>query len=154
MSPTEPAVDASSLGVRPFRAEDMADVVSLWRDTFGDDPPGNAPEETIRRKLLVQPELFLVAARGGRVVGTVLAGFDGVRGWIHHLAVAAPARRQGIATRLMAAAERGLAAAGCPKVNLQVRATNAAVVVFYRGLGYQVEERVSMGKRLAEEARP
>jgi ribosomal protein S18 acetylase RimI-like enzyme len=80
--------------------------------------------------------------------GTVLAGFDGVRGWVHHLAVHASYRRQGLARSLMTAAEKGLAALGCPKVNLQVRATNSAVVGFYRSLGYVVEDRTSLGKRL------
>ena len=102
----------------------------------------------IRRKLTVQPELFLVAHVTGEVAGTVLAGFDGVRGWVHHLAVRAPYRRQGLASSLMTAAEKGLAALGCPKVNLQVRATNSAVVAFYRSLGYEVEDRTSLGKRL------
>jgi ribosomal protein S18 acetylase RimI-like enzyme len=82
------------------------------------------------------------------VAGTVLAGFDGVRGWIHHLAVLPAHRRRGVATQLMRAAERGLANLGCPKINLQVRAGNAGVIAFYRALGYQVEDRASLGKRL------
>jgi len=102
----------------------------------------------IRRKLTVQPELFLVAAVDDQVVGTVMAGFDGVRGWIHHLAVRGSHRRQGIASSLMRAAEKGLEIAGCPKVNLQVRATNSKVIAFYRSLGYELEERASLGKRL------
>jgi ribosomal protein S18 acetylase RimI-like enzyme len=102
----------------------------------------------IRRKLKVQPELFLVAHVNGQVVGTVMAGFDGVRGWVHHLAVRGSHRHQGIASSLMIAAEKGLEASGCPKVNLQVRATNSAVIAFYRSLGYEVEERASLGKRL------
>ena len=48
----------------------------------------------------------------------------------------------------MVAVEEGLAKLGCPKVNLQVRATNAEVISFYRALGYSIEERASMGKRL------
>jgi ribosomal protein S18 acetylase RimI-like enzyme len=83
-----------------------------------------------------------------RIVGTVVAGFDGVRGWIHHLAVQAEDRHKGIGTMLMRSAEQGLEALGCPKVNLQVRATNTAVISFYRSLGYDVEERASLGKRL------
>jgi len=104
----------------------------------------------IRRKLTVQPELFLVGYVDSRLVATVLAGFDGVRGWIHHLAVHRSHRRQGVARALMVAAEEGLAKLGCPKVNLQVRATNTAVISFYRTLGYSVEERASLGKRLGE----
>ena len=134
--------------IRPYESKDQTQVVALWNEVFPDDPPWNEPASMIRRKLTVQPELFLVAHVTGEVAGTVLAGFDGVRGWVHHLAVRASYRRQGLASSLMAAAENGLAALGCPKVNLQVRATNSAVVAFYRSLGYEVEDRTSLGKRL------
>jgi len=136
--------------VRPFEPQDHAEVVSLWKDVFPDDPLWNEPAAMIRRKLTVQPELFLVGYADGRLVATVLAGFDGVRGWIHHLAVHPSYRRRGIARALMIAAEEGLAKLGCPKVNLQVRATNTAVVSFYRALGYSIEERTSLGKRLGK----
>jgi len=134
--------------IRPYESKDQTQVVALWNEVFPDDPPWNEPASMIRRKLTVQPELFLVAHVTGEVAGTVLAGFDGVRGWVHHLAVRASYRRQGLASSLMTAAEKGLAALGCPKVNLQVRATNSAVVAFYRSLGYEVEDRTSLGKRL------
>jgi chromate reductase, NAD(P)H dehydrogenase (quinone) len=132
--------------IRPFAPNDRDGVVALWTDVFADDPPRNAPPGLIDRKVTVQPELFLVALQDGRVVGTVLGGYDGVRGWIHHLAVEPGARRAGVASRLMAQVERGLAALGCPKINLQVRATNAAVIAFYERLGYVAEDRLSMGK--------
>jgi ribosomal protein S18 acetylase RimI-like enzyme len=134
--------------IRPYESKDQTQVVALWNEVFPDDPPWNEPASMIRRKLTVQPELFLVAHITGEVAGTVLAGFDGVRGWVHHLAVHASYRRQGLARSLMTATEKGLAALGCPKVNLQVRATNSAVVDFYRSLGYVVENRTSLGKRL------
>ena len=136
------------MDIRPYESKDHAPVVALWNEVFPDDPPWNEPASMIRRKLTVQPELFLVAHVNDQVVGTVLAGFDGVRGWVHHLAVHGSCRRQGIASLLMTAAEKGLAALGCPKVNLQVRATNEGVVAFYRALGYQLEERLSMGRAL------
>lgn len=138
----------ATLEIRPYESKDHAQVIALWSNVFADDPPWNEPASMIRRKLTVQPELFLVARVNDRVVGTVMAGFDGVRGWIHHLAVHSSYRRQGIASSLMSVAEKGLVAAGCPKVNLQVRATNSAVIAFYRSLGYEVEERASLGKRL------
>jgi ribosomal protein S18 acetylase RimI-like enzyme len=134
--------------IRPYESTDQAQVIALWSDIFKDGPPWNEPAAMIRRKLTVQPELFLVAAINDQVVGTVMAGFDGVRGWIHHLAVQGSFRRQGIASSLMRAAEEGLENAGCPKVNLQVRATNSEVIAFYRSLGYELEERASLGKRL------
>ena len=134
--------------IRAYQPHDEEGVVSLWNLAFPDDPPWNRPSLVIERKLTVQPSLFFVATDGGRVVGTVLAGFDGVRGWVHHCAVSASVRRRGIGRQLMAAAERGLAELGCPKLNLQVRATNSSVVAFYNSLGFAVEERISMGKRL------
>jgi ribosomal protein S18 acetylase RimI-like enzyme len=82
------------------------------------------------------------------VVGSVMGGYDGHRGWIYALAVKPSHRRRGIASALMHAIERRLAAAGCGKLNLQVRASNSAVIAFYEALGFAVEARVSMGKRL------
>jgi ribosomal protein S18 acetylase RimI-like enzyme len=138
----------TSLEIRPYQAKDREPVIALWKDVFADDPPWNEPELMIRRKLTVQPELFWVALVEGRVVGTVMAGFDGVRGWIYHLAVQDLYRRQGIASSLMKAAELELERMGCPKVNLQVRATNGSVIAFYRSIGYEIEDRASLGKRL------
>jgi len=135
--------------IRVFEGADEPQVIALWREVFRDDPPWNEPSEMIRRKLTVQPELFLVAVVEERVIGTVLAGFDGVRGWIHHLCVSRENRRAGVGRALMRRAEIGLAAMDCPKINLQVRATNAAVVAFYEALGYSVEARASLGKRIA-----
>ena len=143
-----------SVVIRPYQISDQAPVVALWNAVFPDDPPWSAPLDVIERKQSVQAELFLVSECEGRVVGTVLAGFDGVRGRIHHLAVLPAFRRRGLATSLMQAAERGLAELGCPKVNLQVRASNAEVVAFYQGLGYATEERVSLGKPLGRWAAP
>jgi orotate phosphoribosyltransferase len=137
-----------NIEIRPFTHADQAGVTLLWGEVFPNDPPWNDPAELIRRNLAVQPELFFVAHTNGRIIGTVLAGFDGVRGWIYHLAVEPAARRKGIASSLMKAAEAALRRQGCPKVNLQVRGENAAVVTFYRTLGYETEDRTSMGKRL------
>jgi ribosomal protein S18 acetylase RimI-like enzyme len=102
----------------------------------------------IRHKLAVQRELFFVARLDGRLVGTVMGGYDGDRGWVYTLAVGPDVWRRGIGTALMRHVERELAVRGCPKVNLQVLASNAATVAFYEKLGYSVEERVSLGKLL------
>jgi ribosomal protein S18 acetylase RimI-like enzyme len=148
MPSDQPSNAEAKLAIRPFRTGDRAPLCALWSRVFPDDPPWNAPDVTIDNKLKVQPELLLVGEVAGTIVGAVIAGFDGVRGWIYHLAVAPEHRRRGFATALVRAAEQGLRDLGCPKVNLQVRATNQEVVAFYRSVGYQVEERVSMGRRL------
>jgi ribosomal protein S18 acetylase RimI-like enzyme len=138
----------TNLAIRPFGPEDQPALEALWGRVFADDPPWNAPAVMIAAKLKVQPELLLVALLDEELIGAVMAGFDGVRGWIHHLAVAPKSRRRGIATRLVGAAVSGLRALGCPKVNLQIRASNADVAAFYQRLGFVIEERVSMGLRL------
>jgi ribosomal protein S18 acetylase RimI-like enzyme len=111
-------------------------------------PPPTPPDAVIRHKLAVQRELFLVARLDGCLAGTVMGGYDGHRGWVYSLALRPDLRRPGVETALMLHVERELASRGCPKVNLQVLATNAATVAFYEKLGYSVEERVSMSKVL------
>jgi ribosomal protein S18 acetylase RimI-like enzyme len=96
----------------------------------------------------VDDGLLLVAVAGGEPAGTVMGGYDGHRGWIYSLAVAVHWRRRGIGGQLIQHMERLLAERGCRKVNLQLLATNAATVEFYKTVGYRVEERISMGKLL------
>lgn len=137
--------------IRPYHEADEAAVAALWREIFPDAPAHNQPERDIWRKLEVQRELFLVATEDDQLVGTAMAGYDGHRGWLYYLAVLPDYRRRGIGEALIRRVEEGLAAIGCPKVNLQVRADNIGAVAFYRRLGFDIEERVSMGKRLADE---
>jgi ribosomal protein S18 acetylase RimI-like enzyme len=138
----------AGFSIRPFEDGDREAVVTLWREAFAGDPAWNDPFDVIERKKTVQAELFLVGVVGSRVVATVLAGFDGVRGWVHHLAVAPEHRRCGLAGRLMDRAEEGLLERGCPKLNLQVRGSNRAVVAFYESRGYRVDDVISLGKPL------
>jgi ribosomal protein S18 acetylase RimI-like enzyme len=135
--------------IRPFKAEDETAVIDLWETVFPGDPAWNNPADVIQRKLTVQRELFLVCVAGDQVIGTVLAGFDGVRGWVHKVAVDPEFQGLGIATRLMDAAETGLSAMGCTKLNVQVRAANTAAVKFYEDAGYKVEDIISLGKLLS-----
>jgi len=141
-------VPGDPLRVRPFSEADEPAVVALWSEVFAGDPPRNEPRAVIRRKLRVQRELFLVGELDGEVVGTVIAGFDGFRGWVYHLAVHPRFRRRGFGRTLMREAEARLKALGCPKVNLQVRASNVEVVAFYERLGYAVEDHTSLGRML------
>ena len=133
--------------IRPFHVYDTDAVVELWR-AAGLTRPWNDPHRDIARKLTVQPELFLVGEREGRVVASAMAGYDGHRGWVNYLAVDPAHRGRGHARALMAEIERLLTAAGCPKLNLQVRADNEAALGFYAALGYSVDAAVSLGKRL------
>jgi len=134
--------------IETYCDEHFEGVRALWEEAFPDDPPHNRADVAIPAKLAVQPELLLVAIDDAEVVGTAMAGYDGHRGWLYSIAVRQSHRRAGIGTLLVEEVERRLARLGCAKVNLQVRAENAAVAAFYRRLGYESEERVSMGKRL------
>jgi ribosomal protein S18 acetylase RimI-like enzyme len=135
--------------IRTVEESDTARVSALWQEIFPDDPPHNAPAIVIKQKLQCQPELFFVGELDGAIVGTVLSGYDGHRGWLYSVAVCPTQRRKGLGTKLIKHAEKELNAVGCTKINLQGRSTNAAVVAFYKELGYEVEERISMGKRFA-----
>lgn len=151
-----------SISIRTFAVADTDAVLALWLDAFPEyrdaGRPHRDPRLSIANKLGTQPELFFVAVRdasnadaddeSGAVVGTVMAGYDGHRGWLYSLAVAQEARRLGIGTRLVRHAEQALAAKGCPKLNLQVLSSKPDVLAFYDALGYRADAVVSLGKRL------
>ena len=124
--------------------------MALWNQVFAYSEPHNRPELAIDKKLAVDDGLFFVALADNSVVGTVMAGYDGHRGWIYSLAVSPSHRRQGIGSQLVAAAEQALTAKGCVKINLQILMGNEAVTGFYESLGYAIEKRFSMGKRISE----
>lgn len=146
-----------SISIRTFAVADTDAVLALWLDAFPEyrdaSRPHRDPRLSIANKLGTQPELFFVAVRdedgeGGTVVGTVMAGYDGHRGWLYSLAVARDARRLRIGTRLVRHAEQALASMGCPKLNLQVLSSKPEVLAFYDTLGYRTDAVVSLGKRL------
>ena len=136
-----------SLSLRAFCPADEAAVLALWR-ACQLVRPWNDPRKDIARKLRVNPEWFLVGEWAGRVVATVMIGYEGHRGWINYLAVEPALQRSGVGRALMAEAERMLRAAGCPKIALQVRRTNADALAFYERLGFAADDVVSLGKRL------
>lgn len=139
--------------IRAFAREDTEAVITLWRDA-GLTRPWNDPRQDIERKLRVQPELFLVAVDDdvqrspAGVVGTVMAGYDGHRGWLYYLASSTGRRGEGIGRALVGEAERLLMEMGCPKIQLMVRHGNDAVLGFYDQLGYERFDVANTGKRL------
>ena len=139
-----------AFAIRAFSPADAEAVVALWHEC-GLVRAWNDPYKDIARKLSEQPELFLVIGAGGEkgvVVASAMVGFDGHRGWVYYLAVAPGMQRQSLGRALMARAEQLLIERGCPKLMLMVRSSNAAVIDFYRELGYSEETVVVMGKRL------
>ena len=134
--------------IRPYRDKDCEAVIALWR-ACRLVVPSNDPRTDILLKIRFQPGLFLVGYHeAGQLLATVMAGYEGHRGWINYLAVAPDHRRQAIGRQMMAAAETRLRALGCPKINLQVRRGNTAVIDFYRRIGFSEDDVVSLGKRL------
>ncbi|HZO01877.1 MAG TPA: GNAT family acetyltransferase [Burkholderiales bacterium] len=136
--------------IRSYQAADEVAVVALW-DECRLIRQWNDPRKDIARKLAVQPELLLVGVVDGAVVASVMAGYEGHRGWVNYLAVAPAFRGRGFARTLMQRVEELLLERGCPKVNLQVRESNREAIDFYRHLGYALDESVSLGKRLIED---
>ena len=155
LSATDPIADAPATSllwlmvkIVPYSDEHFDGVQKLWEEVFPSDPPWNRAAVAVPEKLAVQADLFLIAEDDGTVVGSAMVGYDGHRGWLYTIAVKPAYQRNGIGSLLVGEAERKLQALGCGKVNLQIRAGNEAVSAFYRRHGYEVEERVSMGKRL------
>ena len=136
-----------ALTIQPYHPADEAALIQLWRDC-GLTRPWNDPVKDIARKATVQADLFLVGRIDGAIVATVMGGYDGHRGWVNYLAVSPAHQRRGYATVLMHALEARLLAMGCPKINLLIRSGNLGVQGFYKSLGFQLDEVVSLGKRL------
>ena len=136
--------------IREFHRGDEEAVVLLWQ-ACELTRSWNDPRKDIERKLAHSPALFLVGEDEGEVVGSVMAGYDGHRGWVNYLAVHPSARGRGLGRALMDAAEERLLAQGCPKINLQVRAENEAACAFYGAVGYERQELVDFGKRLVSD---
>jgi len=138
--------------IRAFQIDDEEAVIELWRRCDLVRPLNN-PHRDIQRKLQVRPDLFLVGLANGKIVASVMAGYEGHRGWLNYVAVAPEHRRHGYGRAIITEAERLLRAAGCPKINLQVRTSNHDVIEFYRRLGFAMDEVVSMGKRLVDDSK-
>ena len=140
--------NGSTIQVRPFHAGDEQQLVDLWL-TCGLVRPVNDPYRDIALKLAQSPDLLLVAERGDDLVGSVMVGYEGHRGWINYLAVRPDMQRGGPGRALMQHAELRLRDLGCPKINLQVRESNTGVIAFYEKAGFTRDAVVSMGKRLS-----
>ncbi|MEO8082191.1 MAG: GNAT family acetyltransferase [Ardenticatenales bacterium] len=139
-----------ALAIRPFRPTDEDAVVSLWR-RCGLTRPSNDPRKDIARKSKVQAEWFLVGTLDETIVATVMAGYDGHRGWLYYVGVDPTHRGRGIGRAMLVDVERRMRALGCPKINLQVRTGNDDAMAFYRALGYAVDDVIGMGKRLIDD---
>ena len=140
-----------TMAIRTYEEADEAAVIELWKKCNLTRPQNN-PELDIKRKLRVNRELFLVGLIGGRIVATVMGGYEGHRGCINYLGVDPSCQGQGLGRQIMRAVEKEIGSKGCPKINLQVRTDNLQVIGFYESIGYRKDEVVGMGKRLIEDS--
>lgn len=137
--------------IREFRfPSDYEQVFELWRGIEKGVHVGRSDTLTeIEKKIMRDPDLFLVAESHGNIVGAVMGGFDGRRGLIYHLAVASPFRGQGIGSSLMEDVESRLRAKGCLKCYLLVTLDNTEVAHYYMQRGWQHIDQVQLyGKEL------
>jgi ribosomal protein S18 acetylase RimI-like enzyme len=152
LSQSQSDVDGAVMppAVRLFQRADRDAVLALWTDS-GISRPWLDLGREIDAMMAHDRSFFLVAADGDTLVGAVMGGYDGRRGWVYHFAVSPDRRGAGIGRLLMRDLERRMRARGVAKINLQVRGDNREVVDFYARLGYADEHLVSMGKRLEVE---
>jgi ribosomal protein S18 acetylase RimI-like enzyme len=136
--------------VKPYSSQNMDDVIDLW-NRCNLLRSWNDPKKDIKRKIKVNPELFLLGFIDNRLIATVVGGYDGHRGWINYLAVDPAYKQSGFGKQIMEAVEEKIGALGCPKINIQVRADNKDTLKFYESIGYKIDKVVSIGKRLEED---
>lgn len=142
-----PASRPTALSPRQYRDADFPRLRALWLTCFPDYTGYNAPEMIIANKLAVD-DLLYVIDDGEALIGSCMIGYDGHRGWLYSIAVAPERQGEGLGRQLVEFAVARLRELGCVKVNLQIRAGNDAVADFYQELGFELEERISMGMRL------
>jgi ribosomal protein S18 acetylase RimI-like enzyme len=130
-------------------AGDAAAVIALW-EACGLTRPWNDPRDDYALAVAGPISAILIIRDGDVVVGSIMVGFDGHRGWVYYLAVAATHRLLGHGRVLMAAAEAWLRARGAPKMQLMVRDSNVAALGFYAALGFERQELVALGKFLKD----
>jgi len=136
--------------ITEYKEKQAGEVIALW---FKCQliVPSNNPQRDIERKLNVDRDLFLVGIDKEKLIASVMGGYEGHRGWINYLAVDPAHRRNGYGRLMMQEVEKRIRAKGCPKINLQVRATNDGVIKFYQSLGYSDDNVIGLGKRLEED---
>ncbi|WP_069384110.1 GNAT family N-acetyltransferase [Halomonas caseinilytica] len=129
---------------RKYIEDDEPRVAALWRASFPDYTGYNTPEAVLRAKRLVDDHIYVIED-DGEIIATCMAGYDGHRGWLYSVAVAASRQGEGLGRRMVEFAIERLRELGCVKVNLQIRGGNEEVADFYRRLGFDTEDRISMG---------
>lgn len=136
-----------AIKISAYEEGHLPGLEALWKQCLPDDPLWEACDAA-QSASQSRSTIRLVANDGADVIGSVMAGYDGHRGWLYALAVLPAYRFDHVATTLVIEAEKKLRSIGCTKINLQIRSSSAQAQQFYRTLGYATEDRISMGKRL------
>ena len=126
--------------IRSMTPTDIPAVLDLWRASEGMGLGFSDTIEQVTVHLARNPDLSLVALDGPEIVGAILCGHDGRRGFLHHLAVAPPYRRQGIGRALVDRAIAGLRREGILRSHILVFANNAAAITFWGRLGWSLRD--------------
>jgi len=134
--------------IREFKIDDYPIVRDLWQAAGLILRPGDELED-VKLKLQRDSDLFLVAVQDDMIVGSVMGGWDGRRGWIYHLAVKPEHQRKGIGLGLVREVEKRLVAKGARKVNAQVYKWNEQSSEFFKAIGYESQpDLIMIGKQL------
>lgn len=128
--------------IRELAPADYDEVMTLWRASEGIVLRDIDERPEIERYLARNAGLSYVASDGGRIVGAVLCGTDGRRGYLQHLAVAPTHRRRGIGRRLVTCALASLVARGIMKCHLTVLPDSADALAFWTATGWVVRRDV------------
>lgn len=135
------------ISIRPMTIQDYDEVLDLWRSSDGVGLSGADMHDNIARYLKRNPGFSMVARHDSRLAGAVLAGHDGRRGFLHHLAVHAAYRRQGIGRRLVDRCLAALADAGIKKCHIYVFSRNDDAIEFWSRIGWTERIELTMMSR-------
>ena len=138
---------AENLEIKSYQPSYATDLINLWKECNMVAPNSN-PQRDIYTKLSFQPNMLYVGLIDGKLVASVMIGYEGHRGWINFLVVKPEFQRKGIGRRMMGFAEEVLVQLGCPKIKLQVITSNKSAIAFYDIIGFEVDDVISLGKRL------
>ena len=126
---------------------DNEEISQIWKEC-NLTRPWNSPSDDIKNALTTSNSTIILLCNQTQIIGTVMVGYDGHRGWIYYLAVRTELQKQGYGKKMVQEAENWLRAKNVPKVNLMIRNTNEQVKGFYQAIGYKDDEVITMAKWL------
>ncbi|MHA2282095.1 MAG: GNAT family N-acetyltransferase [Promethearchaeota archaeon] len=129
--------------IQKFSIDFYDEVIQLWRNTETSITSSDSKSE-MERMLNRNPDLFLIGTLKDKVVAVVMGGFDGRRGYVHHLAIDPTYQRQGYGTKIMTKLNENFRQKGIQKVHLFVEKRNKEVIEFYRNLGWEIRDLTMM----------